>query len=786
MTGPAVLAARVRRRRPDAGAAGRAADAARDGGQGHRALGRATGRTSSSASCWPSSASPRRPAVADPRDASATGEPLEIVCGATNIAAGQRVPVALPGAVLPGDRRIERTEKMGVVSNGMLCSGDELRPDRRRRRDPDPARRHADRLPLADLSATPSSTSTSSRTAATPCRSSGSPARSRRSPAPRCACPTTDVAGEPGRRRPTACPSRSPTRPVPAVRRPLGRAASPSGRRPIGSRCGCLPPAMRPISNVVDASNYVMLELGKPIHTFDARAVHDGRPSSSGARRPGERLETLDHVVRELDPETLVIADPAGRSGSPASWAARTSEVSDATTERHRRVGHLRPGQHPPDRIPLRPPVRGEPPLREGPGAPPRPPRRRPDGAPHRRVGRRPRRAAASSTPNPTSRRRRGRVPPGAGQPAARARSSRADEQRALLARVGIETEPAAGDAGSRSPPARSRSTSTRRRRRGARGDRPDLAPRPRDRGRHHRGGRPRPWLRARARTLPDTPMPPYRHDPLELRDPIRETLAGAGLTEVVTYALVSPRMVERFPRRDDDGPPSTGSREPGGPAGRGHQPALQPALGPAPEPPRQPARGRLDEPPPRPRRRRDLRDRQGLRRARRPATHEWWRLGFALTGAAEPPAWDRPARPYDLDDAKGVIELIAAASASTRRVRPLTDDPNLHPGRVPPGSRPAAGSWAGSGSSIRRSLDELDLRADASSSRSSPSPVWPAASSTRAARRAVPPSRPSSATSRSSSPTTRPPPTSRPSIRRHGGPLLRHVALFDIYRGAR
>src|SRR5436853_4973975 len=55
------------------------------------------------------------------------GEALAIVCGATNIAAGQRVPVALPGAVLPGGRQIERTEKMGVVSNGMLCSGDELR-----------------------------------------------------------------------------------------------------------------------------------------------------------------------------------------------------------------------------------------------------------------------------------------------------------------------------------------------------------------------------------------------------------------------------------------------------------------------------------------------------------------------------------------------------------------------------------------------------------------------------------------------------------------------------------
>ncbi len=57
----------------------------------------------------------------------ADGPELSIVCGATNIAAGQRVPVALPGAVLPGDRRIERAPKMGVESQGMLCSGDELR-----------------------------------------------------------------------------------------------------------------------------------------------------------------------------------------------------------------------------------------------------------------------------------------------------------------------------------------------------------------------------------------------------------------------------------------------------------------------------------------------------------------------------------------------------------------------------------------------------------------------------------------------------------------------------------
>ncbi|HEX5450867.1 MAG TPA: hypothetical protein VFW86_00630, partial [Candidatus Limnocylindrales bacterium] len=54
------------------------------------------------------------------------GPVLSIVCGARNIAAGQRVPVALPGAELPGGRRIERATKMGETSEGMLCSGDEL------------------------------------------------------------------------------------------------------------------------------------------------------------------------------------------------------------------------------------------------------------------------------------------------------------------------------------------------------------------------------------------------------------------------------------------------------------------------------------------------------------------------------------------------------------------------------------------------------------------------------------------------------------------------------------
>ena len=79
----------------------------------------------------------------------------------------------------------------------------------------------------------------------------------------------------------------------------------------------------RPISNVVDVSNYVMLELGKPIHTFDAAAVHpgaDGRATIVVRRAtPGERLETLDHVERELDRgHAAHRRSRRGRSRSPA------------------------------------------------------------------------------------------------------------------------------------------------------------------------------------------------------------------------------------------------------------------------------------------------------------------------------------------------------------------------------------------------------------------------------------------------------------------------------------
>ena len=296
-----------------------------------------------------------------------SGEPLEIVCGATNIVAGQRVPVALPGAVLPGDRRIERTEKMGVASNGMLCSGDELRltadgdgililpPETQIGLaladlygdvvlDVDVKPNRGDALSMIGLAREVAAvTGADVRFPETDPPEGGDPIEGRLA-----------VAVE----EPALCP------------RFVARAVSgvTVGPSPDHVQMRLMAAGQRPVSNVVDVSNYVMLELGKPIHVFDATAVHDGRIIVRLARE-GERMETLDHVERELEPETLLIADPAGPLGIAGVMGAATSEVAAATTDVIIEFGDLRSGQHPPHRLPLRTPLRGEPPVRKGPGA---------------------------------------------------------------------------------------------------------------------------------------------------------------------------------------------------------------------------------------------------------------------------------------------------------------------------------------------------------------------------------------------------------------------------------
>ncbi|MFL5779115.1 MAG: phenylalanine--tRNA ligase subunit beta, partial [Chloroflexota bacterium] len=611
-----------------------------------------------------------------------SGEPLEIVCGATNIAVGQRVPVALPGSLLPGDRRIERTEKMGVVSNGMLCSGDELHvtadgdgililgPDAPIGQplaallgdvilDVDVKPNRGDALSMVGL-------------AREVAAATGSSVRF-----PETDPPETDEPVETHLRVDVEAPDLCP--------RFVGRWVGGVAVQPSPDRVQMrlLAAGIRPVSNVVDASNYVMHELGKPIHTFDAGRVVDGRIVVRRARA-AERLETLDHVERELDPDTLVIADAHGPLGIAGIMGGAASEVSPETKDVIVESAIFDPVSI--RRTAFRYALRSEASLRFEKGQEFRLARLGADRAARlvaEWAGGTVARGRADTHPSepaparvPFRPRRVERLLGG---------SIPAEEQESVLARVGIETEPAQPDATipvaagatpiavpAGADPAVVAVVPTWRRDIAIEADVAEEV------------ARVRGYERTPPR-LPETPMPPYRRSPLELRDAVRETLAGAGVTEVVTFALVSPDLASSFPALDD-GPVAHGEVRAGGgrivvtnPLSSQHAVLRQSLLGSLVE-----IVGTNQ--------RHDREDvaifevGKGYGRGDDPAhpTREWWRVGLALTGSAEPPAWDRPARGYDLADAKGLIELLARRLGFTIPMyEPLGDDPNLHPGRA-------------------------------------------------------------------------------------------------------
>jgi phenylalanyl-tRNA synthetase beta chain len=256
--------------------------------------------------------------------------PRQIVCGAHNIEAGQRVPVALPGAVLPGDKRIGVTTIQGTESQGMLCSGAELGlttdadgimilpPDTRLGAtlaevagdvvlDVDVKPNRGDLLSMIGLAREVAAIT-------------GGNVRWPQITVPESGDATDDHVWVEVTDK-TLCP-RFVARYVDNVK---------VGPSPFKVQLRLSAAGMRPVSNVVDASNYVMIELGKPVHTFDAAAVSGGQIVVRAAH-DGEQLETLDHVARTLTPDTLVIADSRGAIGIAGVMGGAGSEVSATTT----------------------------------------------------------------------------------------------------------------------------------------------------------------------------------------------------------------------------------------------------------------------------------------------------------------------------------------------------------------------------------------------------------------------------------------------------------------------
>ncbi|MFH9466848.1 phenylalanine--tRNA ligase subunit beta [Streptomyces clavifer] len=275
---------------------------------------------------------PIRFCTVDVGTANGTGEPQEIVCGARNFSVGDKVVVVLPGAVLPGDFAIAARKTYGKTSHGMICSTDELGmgddgthgiivlpPEY------EPGTDAIELLELVDevldIAVTPdrgyalSMRGVARETAV----AYGLPLRD---PA-LLDVPAPNAYGYPVKvSDPIGCGNFT-ARTVTGLR--------PEARSPIWMQRRLQKAGMRTVSLAVDITNYVMLELGQPLHAYDRTRI-DG-PIGVRRAEQGEKLVTLDGVKRVLDAQDLVITDDRGPIGLAGVMGGAHTEIADVAED---------------------------------------------------------------------------------------------------------------------------------------------------------------------------------------------------------------------------------------------------------------------------------------------------------------------------------------------------------------------------------------------------------------------------------------------------------------------
>jgi phenylalanyl-tRNA synthetase beta chain len=259
-------------------------------------------------------------------------EPRDIVCGATNFAVDDLVVVALPGAVLPGDFTIATRKTYGRTSDGMICSTAELNlgtdhsgilvlpPGTA-----EPGTPAADLLGLDDVVF---------HLAITPdrgyCLSVRGMAREIANAYDLDYVDPADVSPLPAEGEALPVTIEPGTGVLRFGLRPVTR-IDPTAVSPWWMQRRLLLSGIRAISPAVDVTNYVMLELGHPMHAHDRSLISGGFKVRFAA--PGETVVTLDDIERKLDPRDVLIVDDVATAAIGGIMGAGTTEVRDTTTD---------------------------------------------------------------------------------------------------------------------------------------------------------------------------------------------------------------------------------------------------------------------------------------------------------------------------------------------------------------------------------------------------------------------------------------------------------------------